>query len=107
MDSSQNSIRLVLLLAGIGLLSAGAGATDTFSIYWENDSRFTKPNGNTDRHYTNGLKLVYATDEVEWQWLRDFGNWHFGDGEKARTDVGFFLGQENLHAGTPGGPPAP
>lgn len=85
-------------------LSAMAPASETFSIYWENDSRFTKPNGNTDRHYTNGLKLVYATDEVEWQWLRDWSNRHFGGGEEVRTDVGFFFGQEIY---TPEHPDAP
>lgn len=86
-----------VLIAGVsllGLLSAWAGATETFSFYLENDSRFTKPNGNTDRHYTNGARVVYATDEVRWKWLEDLGRWHFGAGEDVQTGVGFFIGSE-------------
>lgn len=77
-----------MLLAG-----AARAAQDTFSVYWENDSRYLKPNGKTDRHYTNGLKLVY-TAQPKWQWLEDFCCW--GDAADSRENtkaVGFFLGQ--------------
>lgn len=68
-------------------------ADDALSFYLENDSRFLKPNGNTDRHYTNGGKLVYLT-QPDWEWLNDFSQWHFAeDGQPADSAVGFFLGQ--------------
>ena len=70
-----------------------AQAKDAFQFYLENDSRMLKPNHNTDRHYTNGLKLVYLT-QPDWQWLEDFSQWHFGEeGQDVETAVGFFLGQ--------------
>lgn len=66
---------------------------EALSFYLENDSRFTKPNGNTDRHYTNGARVVYVT-QPEWEWLEDFSRWHFGeDGQEVDTAVGFFVGQ--------------
>ena len=43
---------------------------EALSFYLENDSRFTKPNGNTDRHYTNGARIVYVT-QPEWNWLKE------------------------------------
>ena len=80
----------VLLFSAAGLT---ASAQDTFSAYWENDSRTIKPNGKSDRHYTNGLKLVY-TAQPEWAWLKDFGDWG-GAADAITTEkaVGFFLGQ--------------
>ncbi len=32
----------------------------TFTVYWENDSSFLKPNRATDRYYTNGLAATIA-----------------------------------------------
>ncbi|MCE5184665.1 MAG: lipid A deacylase LpxR family protein [Planctomycetaceae bacterium] len=69
-----------------------AVAAEAVSFYLENDSRFTKPNGNTDRHYTDGGKLVYVT-QPQWQWLEDFSTWHFGDGEPVDKAFGVFIGQ--------------
>ena len=75
------------------LTAASLSAQDSFSIYWENDSRYIKPNGKSDRHYTNGLKLVY-TAQPDWQWLKDFGDWDgAADAIAAEKAVGFFLGQ--------------
>ncbi|MBN1125369.1 MAG: lipid A deacylase LpxR family protein [Sedimentisphaerales bacterium] len=65
----------------------------SFSVYWENDSRFHKPNGHTDRHYTNGFRMVY-TAQPEWDWLKDFETWFdFGGGQDVTTAVGLSLGQ--------------
>jgi hypothetical protein len=86
------------------LAAVPLAAQDTFSIYWENDSRFTKPNGNTDRHYTNGLKLV-LTAQPDWQWLEDVGDWQGqSQAEEVQKAVGFFLGQ-NIY--TPNHPEDP
>jgi len=79
------------------IICVGAGYTaragESFTVYWENDGTFLKPNGRTDRHYTDGLKLVY-THQPEWEWLRNFGSWNnFGDDKKADTAVGYFFGQ--------------
>lgn len=77
----------------IGVLTGESFAADAVSFYLENDSRFTKPNGNTDRHYTNGGKIVYLT-QPEWEWLKDFSEWHFAqEGQPVDTAVGLFLGQ--------------
>jgi hypothetical protein len=77
----------------------------TFQIYWENDGTFVKPNHRTDRHYTDGLKLVY-THQPEWSWLKKFATWNnFSEGDEAvdstgtpqvDTAVGYFFGQ-NLY----------
>lgn len=65
----------------------------SFTIYWENDGTFIKPNYRTDRHYTDGLKLVF-THQPDWDWLRKFASWNnFGDGNEADTAVGYFFGQ--------------
>lgn len=73
-----------------------------FTIYWENDGTFVKPNGRSDRHYTDGLKLVY-THQPKWDWLKEFATWNnFGEGEadadstgspQVATAVGYFFGQ--------------
>ena len=79
---------LLFLMAG-SILSA----QETFSVFWENDSRYLKPNGESDRHYTNGLKLVY-TAQPKWQWLEEFGDWGSAvQSEDTEKAVGFFLGQ--------------
>jgi hypothetical protein len=66
----------------------------TFRVYWENDGTFIKPIMRTDRHYTEGLKLVY-THQPDCNLLRDFARWNnFGDGEaNVATAVGYFFGQ--------------
>jgi len=74
----------------------------TFRVYWENDGTFVKPIMRTDRHYTDGLKLVY-THQPDYNMLRDFARWNnFGDGEanvdstgspQVATAVGYFFGQ--------------
>ena len=63
------------------------------SFYLENDSRILKPNHKTDRHYTNGTKLVYLT-QPNWSWLNDFSSWDAASSdESVDTTVGLFLGQ--------------
>lgn len=77
-------------------LTAACFAGTGWDIYWENDSRFAKPNGSTDRHYTNGLKFVYTTDNIpKWGWTDYFGGWCFGDipAEEIAESLGLFLGQ--------------
>ena len=76
----------------VWLLPAAVMAQDMFSVYYENDSRYLKPNGKTDRHYTSGVKLVYAA-QPRWEWLEEFGKWGGGDSHQAETAAGFFLGQ--------------
>ncbi|MCI0500014.1 MAG: lipid A deacylase LpxR family protein [Planctomycetales bacterium] len=70
-----------------------AHAADAVSLYLENDSKRMKPNHATDRHYTNGTKLVYLT-QPDWQWLEDFSVWNFDTlDQPVDTAVGFFFGQ--------------
>ncbi|MCF7958052.1 MAG: lipid A deacylase LpxR family protein [Phycisphaerae bacterium] len=65
-----------------------------FDAYWDNDGTFLKPNGRTDRHYTNGVKFSYTT-KPDWDWLERFGRWHFGDADKTiDTSVGLFITQD-------------
>jgi lipid A 3-O-deacylase len=66
----------------------------SFTVYWENDGTFVKPNHRTDRHYTDGLKLVF-THQPEWMWLKEFATWNdFGAGEgDVDTAVGYTFGQ--------------
>lgn len=72
---------------------SGTYAAEALSFYLENDSRGLKPNGNTDRHYTNGAKFVYVT-EPDWQWLDHFADWNAALPEQSvQTAVGFFFGQ--------------
>lgn len=83
-----------------GVLPAGQ---DLFSIYWENDSRYTKPNGSTDRHYTNGVKFVYSM-QPDWEWVKSFGDWDGQAEQDVRKAVGFFLGHNTYtpnHADNP------
>ncbi len=65
----------------------------TFTVYWENDGTFLKPIGRSDRHYTDGIRLVY-THQPDWNWLKDFSRWNnFADGNEADTAMGYFFGQ--------------
>ena len=78
---------LLIFLAGQSV------AKDVLSLYVENDSRFLKPNGNTDRHYTHGTKIVYLT-QPDWQWLQNYAKWDAAlPDESVDTVVGFFFGQ--------------
>lgn len=63
-----------------------------FSMHWENDGTLLKPNGDTDRYYTNGagftlsLRNQFATDATNWI--------PFGEGfDQERRAVGFTAGQ--------------
>jgi len=47
---------------------ASAESPFVLTIYFENDGTFAKPNNNTDRHYTNGVKLTFAHQP---QWAAD------------------------------------
>ena len=89
-------ILFIKQIAGLLMfLAAGSVlcARDTFSLYLENDSRYLKPNGKSDRHYTNGVKMVYTT-QPDWSWLKDFGNWDgLADAATTERAVGFFFGQ--------------
>jgi hypothetical protein len=75
---------------------AGASSADTFSIYVENDSRYLKPNHNTDRHYTSGVKLVWGF-EPNWRWVEEFGDldvpFFSAPQGPVKTGAGVFLGQ--------------
>jgi hypothetical protein len=77
----------------------------SFTIYWENDGTFAKPYQRTDRHYTNGSKIVY-TQQPDSNWLKDFGKWNnFGQDDQTqgvKTAMGYFFGQnmytpDNIH----------
>lgn len=65
-----------------------------FSVYWENDGTFMKPDFSTDRHYTDGFKIVYA-HQPDSNWLKGFGRWNnFADKDtNVSTAVGYFFGQ--------------
>ena len=80
--------------AVVWLVAASTAAGGMLSGYWENDSRYTKPNGATDRHYTSGAKLVYST-QPDWHWVQDFSDWAlFSHPASVDPAVGFFLGQK-------------
>jgi len=83
-------IRCVFLM--VLIFAAKVMAEDALSFYVENDSRLIKPINKTDRHYTNGMKLVYLT-QPDWQWLKDFSSWDIESDQHADTAVGFFIGQ--------------
>ncbi len=80
---------LIILLA-----HSPATADQSLSLYWENDGTFLKPYQRTDRHYTNGLKIVY-THQPNYQWLKGLGQWNnfVQPDENVQTALGYFLGQ--------------
>ncbi|HOK66407.1 MAG TPA: lipid A deacylase LpxR family protein [Anaerohalosphaeraceae bacterium] len=84
-----------LVLPAVMVLSS-AGRAETFTIYAENDSRYLKPNHNTDRHYTNGFKLVYGF-QPNWRWLDGYGQMDVpffpAPQGPVETAAGVFLGQ--------------
>lgn len=71
-----------------------AQGKESFTIYWENDGTFVKPNDRTDRHYTEGLKMVY-TNQPACNWLREFAKWNNFSDDKTdvSTALGYFLCQ--------------
>ncbi len=85
----------LLLLSGSMVLGQQTG------IYWENDGTFAKPNGDTDRHYTNGARLECLWDASENENVRDLaGKLLFlgPDKDNSNLNTGFFIGQ---HMQTP------
>lgn len=84
----------VIIAVIIRATAVSSGKEDqTFTIYWENDGTFLKPDFRTDRHYTDGLKLVY-THQPEFEWLKDFGRWNnFANNDaNIATAMGYFVG---------------
>jgi hypothetical protein len=75
-------------------MSGITSGQETLTLYVENDGTFIKPLYRTDRHYTDGVKLV-ATHQPDVNFLKDFARWNgFGqnDGE-VNTALGYFFGQ--------------
>jgi len=83
-----------------------AQGQESLSLYWGNDGTFLKPNDRADRHYTDGLKVVF-THQPDCNFLRAFGNWNnFAEGdEDVNTAVGYFAAHHIYtpdHVGRPG-----
>jgi len=53
------------------LTQAPQGGRAVWSLYWENDGAI-KPNHETDRHYTNGARIVMSAQH---QWADDLARW--------------------------------
>jgi lipid A 3-O-deacylase len=88
--SYVKSLNILYIVVAIpGLLMAPAHAEETFTAFRENDGPSIK---GTDRHYTNGVKLVY-TFNPDWNWLESWGKWNMPDRYNPATAVGFFGGQ--------------
>ncbi|MGA2323640.1 MAG: lipid A deacylase LpxR family protein [Sedimentisphaerales bacterium] len=70
---------------------------ETFTAYVENDGTLIKPLYRTDRHYTDGVKLVY-THQPDCNFLKEFARWNnFGQNDgQVTTALGYFFGQ-NLY----------
>ena len=90
-------IRKGIALGLFALLFSGDVLADEpfsgVSFYLDNDSRTLKPNHKTDRHYTNGTKIVYLF-QPDWNWLNDFSDWDAaGSDESVDTVAGLFFGQ--------------
>ncbi|MCB9847672.1 MAG: lipid A deacylase LpxR family protein [Phycisphaeraceae bacterium] len=69
------------------------GGRTVWSLYWENDGAYVKPNGETDRHYTNGARVVMA---VETPWADSVARWlplQPAEGESLRTSAFYSVGQ--------------
>ncbi|MCK4873159.1 MAG: lipid A deacylase LpxR family protein [Phycisphaerales bacterium] len=120
-SSYRTMLFSVILCLAVGSPSAAAQPTNnttetpdqppterdwlTFTVYWENDGTFVKPNNDTDRHYTNGT-AISLTHHPRWaQDLADVMPFaeQFGP---ARTAVGYTLGHimftpENITATQP------
>ncbi len=93
--SPVNRNRSFLVVAVLFLVANALFSQSVIDLYADNDSQSLKPNGKTDRHYTNGTKIVYTTDMVpEWDLLSSLGGWCF-DGDYT-SRLGIFVGQ-NLY----------
>jgi len=53
-------------------LFEAADSRAVWSLYWENDGAFFKPNSDSDRHYTNGARIVYSAPDA---WADEFARW--------------------------------
>ena len=78
-------------------MSGITSGAETFTLYLENDGTFIKPIYRTDRHYTDGAKLVY-TNQPDCNFLKDYSRWNgFGQNDgQVSTALGYFVGQ-NLY----------
>ena len=78
-------------------MSGITSGQETFTLYVENDGTFVKPIYRTDRHYTDGVKLVY-THQPDCNFLKEFARWNdFGQNDgQVSTALGYFVGQ-NLY----------
>lgn len=74
----------------------------TFTAYVENDSGRLKPNDESDRHYTNGVRIALthqpeiADDLGRWLESQSYLNWWFvpiADASTRRTAMGYTIGQ--------------
>ncbi len=80
---------------------------DSFELhlYWENDGSIFKPNGRTDRHYTNGTKIAISHRPSPSHWSSDFLQSFPGKPSgKMRAAVGYLIGQNIYtpdHVGVP------
>jgi len=87
------------------LMSGIASGQETFTLYVENDGTFVKPLYHTDRHYTDGIKLVF-THQPDVNFLKEFARWNgFGQNDgNISTALGYFFGQNMYtpdHVGAP------
>jgi hypothetical protein len=83
-----------LIITLISVTALNTIAAPTLDLYIENDSRFIKPNGNTDRHYTSGVKFTFTTcDYPKWAWPQWLGGWAFKDDPPQNRALGLFIGQ--------------
>ena len=86
-------------------MSSITSGQETFTLYVENDGTFVKPLYSTDRHYTDGVKLVF-THQPDVNFLKDYLRWNgFGENDGNTTAaLGYFFGQNIYtpdHAGSP------
>ena len=96
MNQGRTHLLLRAAAAGWVVCMSAAAWGDSLGLYLDNDGRWFKPNHNTDRHYTSGVKLVYGF-QPNWQWLEDFGKWNFPffpvDSQETAVAAGLFIGQ--------------
>lgn len=75
-------------------MSGIVSGQETFTLYVENDGTFIKPLYRTDRHYTDGVKMVF-THQPDVNFLKDYSRWNnFGENDgNVSTSLGYFFGQ--------------
>ena len=91
----KHGVSITILTGIICVLMSGiASGAETFTLYVENDGTFVKPVYRTDRHYTDGVKLVY-TNQPDCNFLKEFARWNdFGQNDgQVSTALGYFFGQ--------------